>query len=83
MSDLDISLAAREAVRELPPVATVRQCAEFLGVTDRTFRRWAAQGRVKALRIHQGPGTSRVMVTRAEMARLLTASALPAAVEAE
>jgi excisionase family DNA binding protein len=42
----------------LPPLPSIRQGADWLGVSDKTVRRYIAQGRIKAKRI--GPRLIRI-----------------------
>jgi excisionase family DNA binding protein len=41
----------RNAISSLPPNPTMRQVAEEYGLSERTIRRYIAEGRIKAYRI--------------------------------
>lgn len=64
-----------DAVRDLPGLLDTDAAAEFLGVTTRTLARWARSGRLAVVRLTPGPGTGRVRIPRAEIARLLADAA--------
>jgi len=59
-----------ELVRDLPPLVPLKDAADFLNVTDRTLRRWAAAGRLRVLKTSAG-GSGRVLVPRTELVRIL------------
>ena len=59
-----------ELVKDLPQLVPARQTATFLGVTDRTIRRWAATGRIRVMKTAAG-GSGRVLVPRPEIERIL------------
>ena len=59
-----------EMVRGLPVLVPLKAAGEFLGVTDRTIRRWAAGGRIRVLKTSAG-GSGRVLLPRAEIVRIL------------
>lgn len=44
--------------RTLPPRLSIKQGAEWLGVSDKTIRRYISQGRLKAVRV--GPRLIRI-----------------------
>lgn len=60
-----------DAVRDLPGLLDTDAAAAFLGVSTRTLARWARNGRLAVVRLTPGPGSGRVRVARAEVARLL------------
>jgi excisionase family DNA binding protein len=55
----------------LPPLATVDEVAGVLRVSTRQIKRWIATGRLRAARVVPGPGTSRVLIPRAQIERLI------------
>ena len=59
-----------EMVAELPVLVPLKVGADFIGVTDRTIRRWAASGRIKVLKTSSG-GSGRVLIPRMEIVRIL------------
>ena len=54
----------------LPRLLTVKQSAELLGVSQRTFRRWVSTQRVRVLRTSPGMG-GHIRVPLVEIRRLL------------
>ncbi|MES1186900.1 MAG: helix-turn-helix domain-containing protein [Myxococcales bacterium] len=58
-----------ETVADLPPLATAAEAAKALRTSPRNLRRHVAAGRLKALRAEEA-GSSRVLIPRAEIARL-------------
>ncbi len=67
-----------DAIRDLPGLVSTDAAAEFLGVSTRTLARWARTGRLRTVRLTPGPGSGRVRVPRAELARLIAeASSAP------
>jgi excisionase family DNA binding protein len=50
------------ALHDLPSVLTLTQAAKALGVDRRTIDRWAAQGRIRKVKLSPGKtGTARIL----------------------
>jgi excisionase family DNA binding protein len=61
----------RDVVAKLPTLATVSETADALRMSRRTVSRHLARGRLNAVRTGVGGGSSRVLISRAEIARFL------------
>ncbi len=62
-----------DAVSDLPALLSLKQFAEFFGISVRTARDWArTPGKLRVHRTSSG-GSGRVFVLRAEVARVLAA----------
>jgi excisionase family DNA binding protein len=60
-----------DAIRELPPLCTAKEAAEFLRVSERTLARYMASGLLKSVQ-RAAEGSARVLIPRAEIARYLS-----------
>ena len=76
MTKREVEQAISEAVAELPALVPLKDAAKFLGVSDRTLKRWEQVGRVRFLRTTRGRGGV-VRVLRADLAKLLAAMVEP------
>ena len=68
------SAEAKELVSHLPSIVNTRTAAETLGVSDRTLRRWIAEGRLRSLRTSHRNG-GRLRIARAALVDLLVTMA--------
>ena len=62
---------ALAAVEPLKATNTVAETAEFFRVDPRTIREWVRQGKLRVFRTTYG-GSGRVIVTKAEIVRVLS-----------
>lgn len=67
------ALAARFPVKPLPDRLTVDEAASELRCTTRHVRKLVAQGRLRGEKVSTG-GSSRLLIPRREIERLLTAA---------
>lgn len=70
-SMVEIDAEALEAVAALKSTNTIVEAAEFFRVNERTIREWVRQGRMKVFRTTSG-GSGRLLVTKGEIARVLS-----------
>ena len=71
MQQPTVDAAIRDAIEGLPPLLSLRDFAEFFGITERTAREWArTPGKLRVHRTAQG-GSGRVLILRAEVGRVL------------
>lgn len=60
-----------QACGHLPPLCTVGEAASTFRCSPRTVKTWIAKGLLHSMRALEGPGTSRVLIPRAEIERLV------------
>ena len=70
MKDRELKLIIERMLAELPPLVPLRPAAKFLGIHERTARRWIDSGRMRAFRTWKGRG-GRIRIAREELARVL------------
>ncbi len=59
-----------DAVKSLPPLCTVKEASTVLRISERHLRRMVDAGRLRTLK-NVDAGSSRVLVPRTELGRLL------------
>jgi len=68
-----VSAAPEISLSELPSLCTLREAARALRTSPKTVGRLIATGRLRAARLALG-GSSRVLIPRVELERLVAAS---------
>lgn len=63
---------AQQVCAELPVLCSVSEAADVFRCSTRTVQSWIAKGRLRSLRAIEGAGTSRVLIPKAEIERLVT-----------
>lgn len=74
---LGILAAAMETTRDAKPKPehyTVVEAMQILHCSERQVRRLIAQGRLRVAKVTNGRGSSRVLIPRAELEKLLSAA---------
>jgi excisionase family DNA binding protein len=61
-------------LEELPALLTIKECADVCRVTTKTINRWIGEGRIKSFKLTDGPGSSKRLVPRNELIKMLRES---------
>lgn len=60
-----------DVLTDVAPILTLLEVAKLLRMSERNVRRLVSIGRIHSIKVSSGPGASRVLFARGEIARLL------------